>query len=133
MDETTRPGTPRTLTAAELQRRLEAGEPLRIVDVREDGELALARLPLEVLHLPLSRHREWLPDLESRLDRQQPLVVLCHAGIRSWDFGCWLIQERGFGEVWNLKGASTPGAGRWIPRFPVTEPPCRAWEGTPLT
>jgi rhodanese-related sulfurtransferase len=104
MDEPTRPETPRTLSAADLKRRLEAGEPLRIVDVREDGELALAQLPLEVLHLPLSRHREWLPQLETLLDRQQSVVVLCHAGIRSWDFGCWLIQEQGFGEVWNLKG-----------------------------
>jgi rhodanese-related sulfurtransferase len=104
MDETNRPGTPRTLPAVDLQRRREAGEPLQIVDVREDGELALARLPFDVLHLPLSRHREWLPDLESRLDRQQPVVVLCHAGIRSWDFGCWLIQDQGYGDVWNLQG-----------------------------
>jgi rhodanese-related sulfurtransferase len=104
MDQPTRPGTPRSLPAAELRRRLEAGEPLRIVDVREDAELALARLPHPVLHLPLSRHREWLPELETRLDPQQPVVVLCHAGIRSWDFGCWLIQERGYGDVWNLQG-----------------------------
>ena len=104
MDETTRPGTPRTLPAMDLQRRREAAEPLQIVDVREDGELALARLPFDVLHLPLSRHLEWLPDLESRLDRQQPVVVLRHAGIRSWDFGCWLIQEQGYGDVWNLQG-----------------------------
>ena len=61
MDEPTQPGTPRTLPALDLQRRLEAGEQLLIVDVREDAELALARLPLAVLHLPLSRHREWLP------------------------------------------------------------------------
>jgi rhodanese-related sulfurtransferase len=104
MEDPTRPGMPRTLPAPELLRRLEAGEPLRLVDVREDAELALARLPHDVLHLPLSRHREWLPDLLTRLDRQQPVVVLCHAGIRSWDFGCWLIQEQGFSDVWNLQG-----------------------------
>jgi rhodanese-related sulfurtransferase len=104
MEDPTRPGTPRTLPAAELQQRLAAGEPLRIVDVREDSELALARLPHEVLHLPLSRHREWLPDLAARLDPRQPVVVLCHAGIRSWDFGCWLLQEQGYAEVWNLRG-----------------------------
>ncbi len=104
MDEPTRPGTPRTLSAVELQRRLAEGEPLRIVDVREDGELALATLPLAFVHLPLSRHREWLPELETHLDRGQPVVVLCHAGIRSWDFACWLIQEKGYGDVWNLKG-----------------------------
>ncbi|WP_216903940.1 rhodanese-like domain-containing protein [Synechococcus sp. CCY 9618] len=104
MDEPTRPGTPRSLPAAELQRRLEAGEPLQIVDVREDAELALARLPHAVLHLPLSRHGEWMPQLANRLGRSQPVVVLCHGGIRSWDFGCWLIQEQGYDDVWNLQG-----------------------------
>lgn len=104
MADPTRPGTPRTLPAVDLQRRLAAGEALRIVDVREDAELALAQLPHAVLHLPLSRHRDWLPQLETLLDRQQTVVVLCHAGIRSWDFGCWLIQEQGYGEVWNLNG-----------------------------
>jgi rhodanese-related sulfurtransferase len=31
-------------------------------------------------------------------------VVLCHAGVRSWQFGCWLMEAQGYGEVWNLQG-----------------------------
>ncbi len=104
MDAPSSPGTPRSLAARDLHQRLQAGAAIQIVDVREDRELDEARLPHAVLHLPLSRHLEWMPDLESRLDRQQTVVVLCHAGIRSWDFGCWLIQEQGYGDVWNLKG-----------------------------
>lgn len=104
MDEPTPPASPRTLSALELQRRLAEGEPFRIVDVREDQELAEARLPHPVVHLPLSRSREWIPELETLIDRQQPVVVLCHAGIRSWHFACWLMQEQGYGEVWNLQG-----------------------------
>jgi rhodanese-related sulfurtransferase len=30
--------------------------------------------------------------------------VLCHAGIRSWQFGCWLMEAQGFPRVWNLHG-----------------------------
>ena len=37
--------TPREISAAALQQRLLAGEAIQLVDVREDGELALARLP----------------------------------------------------------------------------------------
>ncbi|KEF42512.1 MAG: sulfurtransferase [Cyanobium sp. CACIAM 14] len=118
MDESSLPGTPRSLSAVELHRRLEGGEPLRIVDVREDAELTLARLPHAVLHLPLSRHREWLPDLENRLERHQPLVVLCHAGIRSWDFGCWLMQEQGYSDVWNLRGGIDAWSREVDPRVP---------------
>ncbi|MFM9102666.1 MAG: sulfurtransferase, partial [Cyanobium sp.] len=36
--------TPRTLSAPELQRWLEQGSPLQLVDVREEQELQLARL-----------------------------------------------------------------------------------------
>ena len=45
--------TPQTISALELQRWLEQGSPLQLVDVREDQELLLARLPHPVLHLPL--------------------------------------------------------------------------------
>lgn len=98
------PQPPRSLPARELQQRLERGEPIQLVDVREAQELALARLPLPVLHLPLSRSAEWMADLPSRLDRDRPVAVLCHAGVRSWQFACWLIQEHGYEEVWNLQG-----------------------------
>ncbi len=96
--------TPQSLSAPELQQRLERGEPLQLVDVREDQELDLARLPYPVLHLPLSRSQEWLADLEQRLQRDLPVVVLCHAGVRSWHMACWLVEQGGYGEVWNLSG-----------------------------
>lgn len=98
------PQLPRRVGARELAERLARGEALQLVDVREDGELALARLPQPVLHLPLSRSTEWLANLDEQLARDQPVAVLCHAGLRSWQFGCWLIQERGYPEVWNLEG-----------------------------
>ena len=95
---------PRSLSAPELANRLEAGEALQLVDVREDEELALARLPHPIEHLPLSRAAEWMAEVETRLDRDRPVVVLCHAGVRSWRFACWLLTEQGYSEVWNLEG-----------------------------
>jgi rhodanese-related sulfurtransferase len=95
---------PRPIRALELQQRLERGEPIQLVDVREDQELAMARLPHAVVHLPLSRSAEWMASLEERLDRERPVAVLCHAGVRSWNFACWLMQEHAYGDVWNLQG-----------------------------
>ncbi|MCS5692331.1 rhodanese-like domain-containing protein [Cyanobium sp. FGCU-6] len=95
---------PRSIRALDLQERLERGEPIQLVDVREEQELTMARLPHAVVHLPLSRSTEWIATVNERLDRERPVAVLCHAGVRSWNFGCWLIQEHGYEEVWNLQG-----------------------------
>lgn len=104
MDPTSPPATPVSIRATDLAQRLAAGETIQLVDVREDNELALARLPHPVLHLPLSRSAEWLDSLEAKLDPSRPVAVLCHAGVRSWHLGCWLMQERGYSEVWNVQG-----------------------------
>lgn len=96
--------SPETIRARDLQDRLERGEPIQLVDVREEGELALARLPYPVLHLPLSQSEQWLNGLGEKLDRERPVAVICHAGVRSWHFACWLIEQHGYGQVWNLQG-----------------------------
>ncbi|MEI8250279.1 MAG: rhodanese-like domain-containing protein [Synechococcus sp. ELA057] len=96
--------TPGTLSATDLAQRLASGEALQLVDVREDQELAQARLQHPVVHLPLSRSQDWLESLPALLDPALPVVVLCHAGVRSWHFGCWLLQQQAHGDVWNLQG-----------------------------
>jgi rhodanese-related sulfurtransferase len=96
--------SPIPLSARELKARLDAGEPLQLVDVRETAELELARLAEPVIHLPLSASQEWIGQLEQRLDRERDVVVLCHAGVRSWQFACWLMEAQGYQQVWNLQG-----------------------------
>lgn len=89
-----------------------------MVDVREPAELALARFPEPVIHLPLSQSEAWLPHLEQQLDRDRPVAVLCHAGVRSWQFACWLMQEHGYDNVWNLVG----GIDAWSTQVDATVP-----------
>lgn len=96
--------SPTPLRASDLKARLDAGESLQLVDVREPMELELAAMAEPVIHLPLSRSEEWLERIGELLDRERDLVVLCHAGIRSWQFGCWLIEQQGYGNVWNVRG-----------------------------
>jgi len=94
---------PQVLSARELQHRLGSEPPPLLVDVREPAELAMAAMP-QVCHLPLSRSQDWLPRLEDLLPRDRDLVILCHAGVRSWDFGCFLTERLGYERVWNLSG-----------------------------
>jgi rhodanese-related sulfurtransferase len=96
--------TPTPIRALALQQRLQAGEPLQLVDVREPMELELARLSQPVIHLPLSQSERWICSLREVLDPDLEVVVLCHAGVRSWQFGCWLMEAQGFPRVWNLHG-----------------------------
>lgn len=98
------PATPMAIGVGDLQARLAAGEAIQLVDVREDAELAIARLPHPVVHLPLGRSADWLAQLSELLDPDLPVAVLCHAGMRSWHFGCWLIEQHGYGQVWNIQG-----------------------------
>jgi hypothetical protein len=100
--------TPVPISAADLARRLteaeREGAVIQLVDVREDEELELARLPHPAVHLPLSRSSEWIGRIGELLDPARPVAVLCHAGVRSWHFACWLIEEHGFEQVWNVRG-----------------------------
>jgi rhodanese-related sulfurtransferase len=116
--------TPIPISAADLAGRLSEAERddhgIQLVDVREDEELAMARLPLPVLHLPLSRSSDWMEQIDTLLDPSRPVAVLCHAGVRSWHFGCWLMQQKGFPQVWNLQGgidAWSVAVDRSVPRY----------------
>ena len=96
---------PRQLSPSDLFTWLlkESGKPL-LVDVREDHELAIAPFPADVLHLPLSESSRWIEEIPTKVQKSQPVVVICHSGIRSWNFGSWLLEQDLACEVWNLEG-----------------------------
>ncbi len=97
--------SPKTLSPNDLYGWLSnaSGKPV-LVDVREDQELAIAPFPFPVLHLPLTKSDLWIKNLAQELPKSQSLVVICHSGIRSWNFATWLIEQGWNGEVWNLEG-----------------------------
>ena len=81
----------RQIQVEELRRRLAAGEPTYLVDVRQPWEHELAALPASLL-LPL-------PELAERLDEVAPpegalVVVYCHHGVRSLS-GASLLERHG--------------------------------------
>lgn len=79
------------LHVAELKRKLDAGEPVYLVDVRNYDEHAYCRLPDSLL-VPL-------PELVGRVDEVDPpagalVVVYCHHGIRSLS-GAAILRRAG--------------------------------------
>ena len=87
-----------TITPKELKARIEKGEQLVLLDVREPWENSLAKLEGSVL-VPLGT----LPQSLSRLDRNAEIIAYCHHGMRSADATGFLLQQ-GFPNVKNLVG-----------------------------
>lgn len=88
----------RTITPRELKRRLDAGDPPQLLDVREPWEFALARIEGSTL-IPLAQ----LPDRISELDPAAETVVVCHHGARS-AYATRTLHQTGFAKVLNLEG-----------------------------
>jgi len=88
----------REITASELQARRAAGTGPVVLDVREDWELALARIA-DVVHIPMNE----IPARLSELDPDREIVVMCKAGGRSLQVAHFL-DRNGFRSVANLTG-----------------------------
>lgn len=100
------------LTPAEVRSRLEGGERLRLVDVREPLEHRIASVEGAEL-VPLAT----LPGALGRFDADEEIVVMCHMGIRSLT-ACDFLVQSGFTRVRNLAG----GIDRWSVEVDPTVP-----------
>ena len=74
-----------------------------LIDVREQSELEIACFSKEFLHIPISKvTSEYVAEtLDVLLDRK--IVVTCHAGIRSYNFCQWCLDNDIVSEIWNLE------------------------------
>jgi adenylyltransferase/sulfurtransferase len=86
------------MTPSELKRRMDAREPFELIDVREPFEYEIARIDGAKL-IPLGELTERLGEL----NRERPIVVHCHSGMRSAQ-AVELLMQRGFTNVYNLEG-----------------------------
>jgi rhodanese-related sulfurtransferase len=87
------------ITPTELKQRLDNGDDIQIIDVREDEELAIARLPNSV-HIPLAQVLSRM----NEIDPNRETVVHCRSGVRSAS-AIQALQRSGFkGKLINLAG-----------------------------
>ncbi len=97
------------ITVQELKSRMDAGEELFIIDVREPHEYAAFNIGAE--NIPLGTIPQRMYDFDEDKDRE--IIVHCHAGSRSSTAKAILTQS-GFTNVRNLLG----GMVDWQLNFP---------------
>jgi len=86
------------MTPEEFTERAGAAPAPLLVDIREEWELAIARLE-QAVHIPMGE----LPDRMAELPRDRDIVLLCRSGMRSAQVTRFLERE-GYQRVWNLAG-----------------------------
>jgi sulfur-carrier protein adenylyltransferase/sulfurtransferase len=101
------------ISATELKSRIDAGEDIQLIDVRQPDENAFARIPGAKL-IPLG-------DVLRRMNEINPAretVIHCKMGGRSAK-AIELLKQAGFsGELKNLKGGITAWSNEVDPKVP---------------
>jgi adenylyltransferase/sulfurtransferase len=104
--------SPFEITSVELKAKLDRGEHVRIIDVREPNEFQINRIPGAEL-IPLGE----LPRRYAELDPEEELVLQCKSGARSGKAADFL-RSVGFRKPLNLRG----GILDWIDKVDPTQP-----------
>ena len=87
-----------SITPSELKERLDGGEHLELLDVREPWEYELARIEGSRL-IPMGEISERVGELDPGAET----VVICHHGSRS-AYVTLALRQAGFAKVLNLEG-----------------------------
>jgi rhodanese-related sulfurtransferase len=80
---------PYEITPSEVKAKRDAGEALRLIDVREPGEHSICRIEGSEL-IPMRSIPQHLNDLDTGGGR---LIVFCHHGVRSLSVVDWLRRQ----------------------------------------
>jgi sulfur-carrier protein adenylyltransferase/sulfurtransferase len=101
------------ITVTELKERLDGGEDIQIIDVREPNEYAAARIPNST-HIPLGQ----ILNRMSEIDPSRETVVHCKMGGRSARAIEALTRAGFHGRLSNLKGGITAWSNEVDPSVP---------------
>ena len=93
------------ISAKEVQQRLEAGEQLNLIDVREVHEVEAGHIP-NILHIPLAL----LGFRQNELDKNKQYIMVCRSGGRSAQATQYL-ESHGF-NVMNMVGGMLAWEGK---------------------
>ena len=100
-----------TMQVEELKRRLDAGDNLFVLDVREPHEYQICNI--QGYLIPLGD----LPKRVNELDSSREIVAHCRSGVRSAK-AVEFLQQAGFKKVHNLAGGILAWADRVDPKMP---------------
>ncbi len=91
------------ITASELKQRIDSGENLRIIDVREPAEYAENNMGGILLPLGHIANMQ-LDDIDDF--KNDELIIHCKGGTRSLQ-ACLILEQAGFTNLVNLTGGIT--------------------------
>ncbi len=97
----------KTISTTELQEKIEAGEQLQLIDVREDEEVAAGMVP-DAKHIALGT----LPERLSEIEEGRPAHIICRSGKRS-EMACEFLEANGI-EAINVEGGMLNWKGETI-------------------
>ena len=89
-----------TISVEELKARLDKGESLNLIDVREPGEHA--EFNIGGILLPLGKVQTYQTDAIDDL-KDQEVICYCRSGNRSGQ-ACMILESAGFANVVNVTG-----------------------------
>ncbi len=99
------------ISAEEVKRRLEAGEQLHVIDIREPFEWQMSGV------IPGARLASMRPFLLTQLDtvdKEQELVLVCASGVRTVDAAVYMTMK-GFQNVKSMAGGMKAWKGATVP------------------
>lgn len=94
----------KNISALEVQKKLEQGEKLNIIDVREVYEVREGKIPGAV-NIPLAI----IPARTMDLDRRKEYILVCHSGARSAN-ATYFLEGEGFNVI-NMRGGMSAWRG----------------------
>jgi molybdopterin/thiamine biosynthesis adenylyltransferase/rhodanese-related sulfurtransferase len=95
-DKTLKNGIPQ-ITVKELKRRIDAGEDVQLIDVREPYEYQIAQIGGKLIP------QNDVPQRLAEIDREREVVVHCRSGARSQKIA-ELLKQAGYPRVVNVAG-----------------------------
>ncbi|MBU5440591.1 rhodanese-like domain-containing protein [Paenibacillus sp. MSJ-34] len=82
----------------EIKSRLDQGERLNLIDVREAEEVAEGMIP-GAKHIPLGQ----IPERLEEIEQTGEIIMICRSGYRS-ERACEYLQQLGFQGLKNMQG-----------------------------
>jgi len=89
----------KSITVTELSQKLNDGEDIDLLDVREHVERRICHIE-DSIFIPMNE----VPDNADKLSRDKMTVIYCHHGIRSYFVLDMLQKKFGFDNLYNLTG-----------------------------
>lgn len=86
------------ITVQELKSKLDKGDAIQLIDVREDNERAFTNIGGD--HIAMGTIVQNI----DKISRDKDVIIYCRSGSRSGNVVNYLQQNHGFTNLFNLKG-----------------------------